>query len=151
MRREARKFLGYFVWKITILSQKIIFFPILGGARAGCAPSPPWIRTCTIHVCTGTCTFLIWKTRLVVPTTNIDIFDANKSSKLPHRRMGHGFRFLLPPFLYYPPFFQNVHINHSFFKIFIIIRFSSSDNISRRHTSWIIRVFCVHSFSTDTV
>ena len=35
---EARKFLGYFVWKITILRQKIIFFPILGGARAGCAP-----------------------------------------------------------------------------------------------------------------
>jgi hypothetical protein len=27
-----------------------------------------------------------------------------------------------------------------------IIRFSSFDNISRRHTSWIIRVFCVHSF-----
>ena len=37
-----------------------------------------------------------------------------------------------------------------FFKIFIIIRFSSFDNISRRHTSWIIRVFCVHSFSTET-
>ena len=63
---------------------------------------------------------------------------------------GMDFRFLLPPFLYYPPFFQNFH-NHSFFKIFIIIRFSSFDNISRRHTSRIIRVFCVHSFSTDTV
>ena len=50
-----------------------------------------------------------------------------------------------------PPFFQNFHIHHSFFKIFIIIRFSSFDNISRRHISWIIRVFCVHSFSTDTV
>jgi hypothetical protein len=38
----ARKFLGYFVWKITILRQKIIFFPILGGGgvRAGCAPPP---------------------------------------------------------------------------------------------------------------
>ena len=46
-----------------------------------------------------------------------------------------------PPFLYYPPFF----------KIFIIIRFSSFDNISRRHTSWIIRVFCVHCFSIVTV
>ena len=34
----ARKFLGYFVWKITILCQKIIFFPILGGACTGCAP-----------------------------------------------------------------------------------------------------------------
>jgi hypothetical protein len=32
-----------------------------------------------------------------------------------HRRMGHGFRF--SPFLYCPPFFQNFHINHSFFKI----------------------------------
>jgi hypothetical protein len=40
-RREARKYLGYFVWKITILRQKIIFFPILGGARAGCAPLDP--------------------------------------------------------------------------------------------------------------
>jgi hypothetical protein len=30
---------------ITILRQKIIFFQILGGARAGCAP-PPWIRPC---------------------------------------------------------------------------------------------------------
>jgi hypothetical protein len=39
-RGEARKCLGYFVWKITILRQKIIFFPILGGARAGCAPPP---------------------------------------------------------------------------------------------------------------
>ena len=33
------------------------------------------------------------------------------------------------------PLFQNFHINHSFFKIFIIIRFSSFDNISRRYTS----------------
>ena len=30
-RREARKLLGYFVWKITILRQKFISFPILGG------------------------------------------------------------------------------------------------------------------------
>jgi hypothetical protein len=37
------------------------------------------------------------------------------------------------------------------FFIIIIIHFSSFDNISRRHTSWIIRVFCVHSFSTDIV
>ena len=28
-----------------------------------------------------------------------------------------------PPFSLLPPFFQNFHINHSFFKIFIIIRF----------------------------
>ena len=34
LRREARKFLGYFVWKITILRQKIIFFSnFRGGAR----------------------------------------------------------------------------------------------------------------------
>ena len=52
-----------------------------------------------------------------------------------HRRMGHGFRFLLPPFLYYPPFLKNFHINHFFFKIFIIIPFSSFYNISRRHPS----------------
>jgi hypothetical protein len=64
--------------------------------------------------------------------------------------MGHGFRFLLPPFLYYPSFFKIFRNKHSFFKIFIIIRFSSFDNISRRHTSRIIRAFCVHSFSTDT-
>ena len=38
--REARKFLGYFVWKITILRQKIIFIPILGGARR-VRPSTP--------------------------------------------------------------------------------------------------------------
>ena len=37
-RREARKFWGYFVWKITIFRQNIIFFFILGGARAGYAP-----------------------------------------------------------------------------------------------------------------
>ena len=30
--------------------KKIIFFPILGGARAGCAPPPPpWIRPCMRH------------------------------------------------------------------------------------------------------
>ena len=39
-RREVRKHLRYFVWKITILRQKIIFFPILGG-RAPDAPPPP--------------------------------------------------------------------------------------------------------------
>jgi hypothetical protein len=34
LRREARKFLGYFVWTITILRQKILFFPIAeGGAN----------------------------------------------------------------------------------------------------------------------
>ena len=37
-RRET--FWGISCGKNTILRQKIIFFPILGGARAGCAPSP---------------------------------------------------------------------------------------------------------------
>jgi hypothetical protein len=43
LRREARKYLGYFVWKITILRQKIIFFPILGGRAPGAPPplDPP--------------------------------------------------------------------------------------------------------------
>ena len=38
-RREH--FWGISYEKITILRKKIIFFPILGGARAGCAPPPP--------------------------------------------------------------------------------------------------------------
>jgi hypothetical protein len=38
--------LGYFVWKITILRQKILFFPILGGG--GGAPGAPAIYT---YVC----------------------------------------------------------------------------------------------------
>ena len=46
LRREARKYLGYFVWKIMILRQKIIFFPILGGGTPG-APLP-WIRPCSM-------------------------------------------------------------------------------------------------------
>ena len=40
MQREARKFLGYFVWKITILRQKILFFPILGGGTRRVHPPP---------------------------------------------------------------------------------------------------------------
>jgi hypothetical protein len=39
-RREARTFLGYFVWKITILRQKIIFYPILVGAETRRVRSP---------------------------------------------------------------------------------------------------------------
>ena len=55
-----------------------------------------------------------------------------------YRSQAHGawISFPPPPFLYYPLFFlQNIHIDYSFFKIFIIIRFSSFDNISRCHTS----------------
>ena len=57
---------------------------------------------------------------------------------------GMDFVSSFPLFSTTPPLFQNFH-NHPFFKNFIIIPFSSFDNISRRHTSWIIRVFCVHS------
>jgi hypothetical protein len=38
-RRE--NLLGYFVWKITILRQKIIFFPILGGGARRVHPPTP--------------------------------------------------------------------------------------------------------------
>ena len=35
------------MWKITILRQKILFFPILGGGGGGGAPvAPPWLRHC---------------------------------------------------------------------------------------------------------
>ena len=36
--KKARTFFGYFVWKITILRQKMIFFPILGGGGGGPPP-----------------------------------------------------------------------------------------------------------------
>jgi hypothetical protein len=42
---EAREIFGVFhVKNHDFTPKKIIFFPILGGARAGCAP--PWIRPC---------------------------------------------------------------------------------------------------------
>ena len=52
--REARKCLGYFVWKITILHQKILFFPILGGSAPGAPPlDPPLIfKTILTYQCT---------------------------------------------------------------------------------------------------
>ena len=39
-----RKFLGYFVWKITVLHKKNHIFSKFRGERAGCAPPPPWIH-----------------------------------------------------------------------------------------------------------
>jgi hypothetical protein len=39
--REARKFLRYFVWKITILRQKIIFFSNFRGGARRVRPPPP--------------------------------------------------------------------------------------------------------------
>ena len=99
-----------------------------------------WRWKCMFWLGTGTTMWQVW-------------FSLIYESLLYKEPQLHGawISFPPPPFLYYPPFFQNFHINHSFFKIFIIIRFSSFDNISRHHTSWIIRVFCVHSLSTDTV
>jgi hypothetical protein len=41
------KIFGVFRVKKHDFTPKIIFFPILGGARAGCAPL--WIRPCTVH------------------------------------------------------------------------------------------------------
>ena len=52
-----------------------------------------------------------------------------------HNTQAHGawISFPPPPFSLLPPLFQNFH-NHSFFKMFIIIRFSSFDNISKLWT-----------------
>ena len=47
--------LGYFVWKITILRQKIIFFPILGG---GCA-----IFSILAWLATPTRKYNVWNSR----------------------------------------------------------------------------------------
>ena len=49
-RREARKLFGYFVWKITILRQKIIFFSNFRGHATG-APPPPLIRPWYVPRC----------------------------------------------------------------------------------------------------
>jgi hypothetical protein len=40
LKKIGANIFGYFVWKITILRQKINFFPILGCARAEYAPPP---------------------------------------------------------------------------------------------------------------
>ena len=40
-RSEAGKYLGYFVWKITILRKQIIFFQILGGGGRRVTRRPP--------------------------------------------------------------------------------------------------------------
>jgi hypothetical protein len=50
LRREARNILGYFVWKITILRQQIIFFTILGGGGRRVRPLPPGFAPAD-HVC----------------------------------------------------------------------------------------------------
>ena len=47
LRREAQKLLRYFVWKITILPPKIIFFPIWGGGVR--PPDPPLLLIPSLH------------------------------------------------------------------------------------------------------
>jgi hypothetical protein len=49
-RSEARTFLGYFVWKITILHQNFLFFPIAERDVNifGVFHAPPWIRPCIL-------------------------------------------------------------------------------------------------------
>ena len=51
-------FLGYFVWKITILRQKIIFFPILGGGTRRVLPpgSAPGNWLCSTRILLLFCT-----------------------------------------------------------------------------------------------
>ena len=63
--REARKFLRYFVWKITILQQKIIFFPILGGRP------PPWIRPWVVLLMFMTKQYICFNYQKVVCTQNM--------------------------------------------------------------------------------
>ena len=55
LRREARKMLGYFVWKITILRQKINIFSNFRGAP------PPWIRPWDLYIslCQSVALFLL--------------------------------------------------------------------------------------------
>ena len=87
----------------------------------------------------------------VFPDTNITIIlfprwtniIGNKYMLTMSQAQGAWISFPPPPFSLLPP--------PLFFKIFIIIRFSSFDNISRRHTSWIIRVFyCISRKTVDT-
>ena len=53
------KFFGVFcVKKITILCQKIIFFPILGGVCAGCAPLDPPLGLLTTE---GVMVVIVWQ------------------------------------------------------------------------------------------
>jgi hypothetical protein len=53
-QREVQKSLGYFVWKITILRPKIIFFPILGGCATPVTYPGSAYKTTTNHETTQT-------------------------------------------------------------------------------------------------
>jgi hypothetical protein len=84
-RREARKCLGYFVWKITILRQKIILFPILGGAHPPL--DPPLVTSLKqrafiyIYIAYGNLS------RVVVPCYNVNVRPRNDNSS---RSCTHG-------------------------------------------------------------
>ena len=103
--------LGYFVWKITILRQKnnifpilggggarnfwgisceksrfyakkIIFFPILGGARAGCAPH--WIRPWDNMLNYTSCPIVLSSIKTIGPTTSEELHlqsEAGRTNK----------------------------------------------------------------------
>jgi len=47
---QVRNFLGYFVWKITILCKKIIFFPILGAPEDKCLNCEKWWFIIKVHI-----------------------------------------------------------------------------------------------------
>ena len=105
-------------WRISceksqFYAKKSCFFFLILAGEGG------WIRPCHSYIRRYV---MIWNSNSNY-FNGYRIYDRRDPSTCKiHRRMGHGFRFLLPPFLYYP-LFQNFHINHSFFKMFIIIRF----------------------------
>ena len=94
---------------ILAVGQNIDSFPI----RVG---SPIW-SAFVVRFNHMTQLFLYWK----LVTQNCKIIP--HSRKFSSQAHGALISFPPPPFSLLPPFFQNFHINHSFFKIFIIIRF----------------------------
>jgi hypothetical protein len=81
-RREARKCLWYFVWKITILRKKNHFFPILGegggGGGGGGAPGAPLLDSLlhtTIKVMNSFLIRVAWVSRNASLFLKIITFD----------------------------------------------------------------------------
>ena len=60
-----RKFVGYFVWKITILLKKIIFLPILGGRGGGAPGADPPLDPPLHLICILTETTKIYEDKFV--------------------------------------------------------------------------------------
>ena len=77
-QREARKLLGYFVWKITILCQKIIFSKPRGGSRA-CAPpgSAPGLGNRIVAVIVIIWPWYSWNVDHLVLNNNQSPFNQN--------------------------------------------------------------------------